>query len=271
MIQKVRQGNDFILVWTIRRMGVLVDLSQAVNMKMYRWVDNQKKQVPFEYLGNGLVRVEVTAEDFSIIGAYRMILEYEFDDPTLMDGDDKKKVDVIAFRIVEWSEEAQQVAQIDVESDILLGLKGDKGDPFTYEDFTLEQLENLQKPLTDYVAIAEVAENQREVNESVRIDNENIRISNESDRVNAEIIREQQEEDRQTNTATAIDNAEIATQNTIDAKNDYYEVVKPDIIAQGEYAIEQGDYAKAQGDIVAGYTLITSIEGIQEFNEINII
>ena len=62
-----------------------------------------------------------------------------------------------------------------------------------------------------------------------------------------------------------------ATQDTIGAKDDYYDVVKPDIIAKGEYAIEQGNYAKAQGDIVAGYTLITSIEGIQEFNEINII
>lgn len=37
-----------------------------------------------------------------------------------------------------------------------------------------------------------------------------------------------------------------------DAKDDYYDVVKPDIIAQGEYATAQGDYAKAQGEAVEG-------------------
>ena len=248
MIQKVRQGNDFILVWTIRRMGVLVDLSQAVNMKMYRWVDNQKKQVPFEYLGNGLVRVEVTVEDFSIIGTYRMILEYEFDDPTLMDGDDKKKVDVIAFRIVEWSEEAQQVAQIDVESDILLGLKGDKGD----SAFTVWNLENGgDNTYQDWIDFLQSPANEIKADSESAIEDVNNAVTNINEVV--------------------IPNAENATQEATDAKNDYYNVVKPDIIAQGEYAIEQGDYAKAQGDIVAGYTLLTSIEGVQEFNEINIV
>ena len=105
----------------------------------------------------------------------------------------------------------------------------------------------FQQPITDFVAVAEVAENQREENEDVRIDNESGRVQAdlsreqrtntaiqavtdaqiESEEVisealndfntrvevveDAEIIREQQEADRQTNTATAISNANTAT------------------------------------------------------------
>lgn len=39
------------------------------------------------------------------------------------------------------------------------GDKGDKGDPFTYEDFTPEQIKELQKPATDAGAVALAAAN----------------------------------------------------------------------------------------------------------------
>ena len=111
----------------------------------------------------------------------------------------------------------------------------------------------------------------REANEIERKLNEAGRVNAESDRVASEQTREQQEVERQNNTAVAITNAENAITDVNAAKDDYYDVVKPAIQAQGVYAQAQGDYAKAQGDIVAGYTLITSIEGTQEFNEINIV
>lgn len=39
------------------------------------------------------------------------------------------------------------------------GDKGDKGDPFTYEDFTPEQIKELQKPATDAGAVSLAAAN----------------------------------------------------------------------------------------------------------------
>ena len=41
-----------------------------------------------------------------------------------------------------------EVIEIDSEIEVMMGhwLKGDKGDPFTYEDFTQEQLEGLRGP-----------------------------------------------------------------------------------------------------------------------------
>ena len=69
-------------------------------------------------------------------------------------------------------------------------VKGDKGDPFTYSDFTPEQIAELQQPAADAIASIEAVE-----------------LSVEQ----AEALRVQAEIDRQTNTATAIQNAENAT------------------------------------------------------------
>ena len=92
------------------------------------------------------------------------------------------------------------------------------------------------------------AEKGRETAETTRVSNENNRVTAEEQRVISETTREQQEQERQTNTAIAITNAENAIVDVNAAKDDYYDVVKPDIIAQGEYATAQGDYAKEQGD-----------------------
>lgn len=125
-------------------------------------------------------------------------------------------------------------------------------------------------------AVRVQAENERETAETTRVSNENNRVTAEQARVNAEIVREQQEQARQANTATAITNAENAIADVNAAKDDYYNVVKPDIIAQGEYATAQGDYAKAQGDYakeqgdyVAGLQVLNAvIYSETEYNEI---
>ena len=128
------------------------------------------------------------------MGAYRLILSYEFEDLSYSDGDQKCVVDVLAFNIVPKTSEADDVTEMAKTTDIMIGLKGDKGDkgdplfililprtvtllkgedPFTMKTFTPEQPENaIEQPITDFVAVAEVAENQREENEGVRVDNE---------------------------------------------------------------------------------------------------
>lgn len=88
-----------------------------------------------------------------------------------------------------------------------------KGDPFTYKDFTPEQIAELQKPATDKLKEVDEAltlikseqeavtnaekerveaEARRETAEAERVNNESIRIGNEASRVEAETLRMQQ-------------------------------------------------------------------------------
>ena len=325
MIQKVRVGNDFIYLWVLKRNGETLDFSQLINKKLFRWVKGNKKEIKFEELPDGILRIEIQTEDFQEFGTYRLIFQYAYADVSLMDGDDKKEHDVVAFSIVEWSEEATRIDEMTVTSDILLGLKGDKGDSAftvwnkengnnkTYQDW----IDFLQSPANDAIVDADAAtlrannaaalantkaseadiatgkantatqqandarngaiqatretiiakdatiQATQEANTatgltSTAINESNIATGKANTVVNtintvvipnaetaaqnannansafsdAEIIREQQEADRQTNAATAITNVENAFVDVNTAKDDYYDVVKPDIIAQ---------------------------------------
>lgn len=73
------------------------------------------------------------------------------------------------------------------------GDKGDKGDPFTYEDFTPEQIADLQRPATEAAdtLITEVRQLEREMSA-----NEQGRVEAEQTRQQAEVLRSQSEQDR---------------------------------------------------------------------------
>lgn len=64
--------------------------------------------------------------------------------------------------------------------------KGDKGDDFTYEDFTPEQIEGLKQPAIDAAEEVEALINVIEGNELSRISAENGRVQAETGRVQAE-------------------------------------------------------------------------------------
>lgn len=106
-------------------------------------------------------------------------------------------------------------------------IKGDKGDAFTFDDFTEAQIKQLQKPATDAAKAAEAAitkveatntnvtnaetqraaaetervaaENSRQSAEQTRIANENTRKSNEIARQDKETTRQNNENQRETN------------------------------------------------------------------------
>ena len=128
MIQKVRVGNDFVFLWELKRNDTALDFSKLINKKLYRWLNGCKKLINFEELDDGILRIEIQTEDFQEIGTYRLIFQYAYEDVSLMDGDDKKEHDIVAFRVVKWSEEATRIDEMSVTSDILIGLKGDKGE-----------------------------------------------------------------------------------------------------------------------------------------------
>lgn len=112
-----------------------------------------------------------------------------------------------------------------------------KGEPFTYDDFTPEQIAELQKPATDAAAsVSELETNIQETEalrkdaEQTRISNENSRTSAENDRVRDENIRKANETSRQSNETARVE-AETARaeefaawQGEIDSKADRSEL-----------------------------------------------
>lgn len=86
----------------------------------------------------------------------------------------------------------------------LPGEKGDKGDPFTYDDFTPEQIAELQRPATEAAAVANQAAEKANkaatdikalgvtlmAEEAKRESAERGRTSAESERAEAEVLRE---------------------------------------------------------------------------------
>lgn len=120
----------------------------------------------------------------------------------------------------------------------LPGEKGDKGDPFTYDDFTPEQIAELQRPATEAAEVAnQAAENANKATsdikalgvkltaeEAKRESAESSRASAESERAEAEFQRETSFSQMQTtleglitDTRTATSNANTAAQSANDA------------------------------------------------------
>lgn len=109
----------------------------------------------------------------------------------------------------------------------LPGEKGDKGDPFTYDDFTPEQIAELQRPATEAAAVAnQAAENANKATsdikalgvkltaeEAKRESAESSRASAESERAEAEFQRETSFSQMQTTLEGLITDTRTATSN----------------------------------------------------------
>jgi hypothetical protein len=179
-IPKIRAGNDFVYVWAIERNGVAVDLTAATIVRLSYGVGkpcNYYTEIPFEIIDGNKVR---SSHNYENTGTYNFRLEFT------MAGVDST-VDIDAFVIVGRTALASEATDFAVTSDMAIGFKGD---PLTYDDLTPEQIAELQQPATD--AIASIQE---------------VELAVET----AEGLRVQAELNRQTNTATAISNAEQAT------------------------------------------------------------
>lgn len=87
------------------------------------------------------------------------------------------------------------IADVEV---MLSFIKGDKGEPFTYADFTPEQISELQKPATEAAESVAALEKSVEGAESLRVSAEQTRVLNEEARVSAENTRISNENARKT-------------------------------------------------------------------------
>lgn len=105
--------------------------------------------------------------------------------------------------------------------------KGDKGDPFTYDDFTPEQIADLQRPATEAAAVANQAAEKANkaatdikylgvtltAEEAKRESAESGRTSAESERAEAEALRESSFSQMQTTLEGLISDTNTATSN----------------------------------------------------------
>ena len=213
---RIRQGNDFLFLWTIVRNGIPEDLGSAKNIRLhFKNYDCVGEVKSFQIVDGNIVRVEVAPEWASRLGAYRLILSYEFENHSYSDGDRKCVVDVLAFNIVPKTSEADDLTEVTKTTDIMIGFFGLSA----YEvwlkdnpDSTKEDYYNwLRQPATDAVSlIDDKIEHLDEVidsstaNEAERVGAENIRLSNEIGRVNAETQRETNEAERLANEASRV-------------------------------------------------------------------
>ena len=109
----------------------------------------------------------------------------------------------------------------------LPGEKGDKGDPFTYDDFTPEQIADLQRPATEAAKVANQAAEKANkaatdikvlgvtltAEEAKRESAESSRTSAESERAEAEVLRETSFSQMQTTLEGLISDTNTATSN----------------------------------------------------------
>jgi hypothetical protein len=219
---RVRQGNDFIFLWTIVRNGIPEDLDNAKNIKLhFKNFDRVREVKSFQIVDGNIVRVEVSPEWASRLGAYSLILSYKFENSSYSDGDRKCVVDVLAFNIVPKTSEADDLTEIAKTTDIMIGFFGLSAYEVWLKDnpgSTKEDYYNwLQKPATDAVSLIDdkiehldevietsteneaervTAEQGRRDAELLRVEAEGIRDANEIDRIEAEGIRDSNETDR---------------------------------------------------------------------------
>ncbi|GAE83343.1 hypothetical protein [Bacteroides reticulotermitis] len=123
--------------------------------------------------------------------------------------------------------------------------KGDKGDPFTYEDFTSEQIDNIKRPALEAAELANEA-------------------------VDSALVATN-------NAITATNEANEATNLANDARDQALEAAQVSHSAAQEantnaaYAKDQGDYAKGEGDRISELIIITSEEASNvDYENINI-
>jgi hypothetical protein len=141
----------------------------------------------------------------------------------------------------EWDEFKDQ--PVTARAAVFFFAKGDKGDPFTYQDFTPEQIEELEKPARD--AAAEITE---DYNTNVKEDygemkedyNTNVK---EDYGTNVKDDYATVKQDAQQATSDANDAAQNANDKAGEANS-----AAQDANDKGTYAKNQGDYAKRKAD-----------------------
>lgn len=143
-MEKVRDGNDIHFVWAIVRNGQPEDLSKIVRSQLTLKSFSREQQLSYEVVDVDKIRIELKREVTNEPGAYNLEFAYTITDTGFSDGLRNCCVDVDPCEIVTKSKYASASNEYAMTSEMAIAFKGDKGDPFTFDDFTPEQLESLK-------------------------------------------------------------------------------------------------------------------------------
>ncbi len=273
---RIREGNDFDVVWAITRAGQPEDLSTATNMKLTLVVYGATIEHNLFTVTDNVLSINIPKEVATIKGDYRLVFEYTLPDAGQPDGDLKCKTDVVPFRIVPFTADADDVYTVNTSSDVLLGFKGDKGDGGddayqiwldlgnvgTYEDF----IAYLRQPAVGAGDSISELEGEIQVSEGLRVSAETARVNAEGDatkgrvkaeneRVQAEIIRQNNEGNRIENEATRVqDEAERNSKENVRQNSEADRIGAEEVRAQAESERVQAETARvnAEGDATKG-------------------
>lgn len=234
-VTSIRKGNDIVIEWTVNRKdGSPYDLTGR-DLHLYYSVRYYQMAVEDFSVEGNVVKWTFHGKDQQYIGSYTVTLEEN------RGVDCMHTVDVCdAFALVSRScKEIDggscgnvRIQTLSLVTNADLGVRGDPGLSayevavqegftgtikewleslaFTYDDFTPEQIEALQKPATDAAKSVAALENRIADNESKRIHNDSQRNTDEALRQENEQARKAAEQKRQQDTADAIRNANSA-------------------------------------------------------------
>lgn len=143
-MKNIRDGNDIHFVWAIVRNGQPEDLSKIVRSQLTLKSFSREQQLSYEVVDVDKIRIELKREVTNEPGAYNLEFAYTITDTGFSDGLRNCCVDVDPCEIVTKSKYASASNEYAMTSEMAIAFKGDKGDPFTYDDFTPEQIEALK-------------------------------------------------------------------------------------------------------------------------------
>lgn len=195
-MNRIRIGNDFDVAWAIYRGGIPEDFTTAISKKLTMEVYGSVIENNLFTITGNIVTANMPKELLTIPGDYRLVFEYTLPDAGQPDGDLKCTTDVVAFRIVRTTANADPIVLVNVASDVAIAFKGDKGDigvdayqiwldmgnTGTYDDYIAWQ----RAPAVDAASTVDALETQVSANEVIRQQNEDGRVNAESGRSTAE-------------------------------------------------------------------------------------
>lgn len=185
-MSRIRIGNDFVVVWAITRSGIPEDLNNITESVLTLRTFSQQQEINFIILDNNKLKIEFDDSIITKIGEYNLRFNY-------IDEGREITIDVDCFNIVGRTDQADDITEIQLTGDVTIGFKGD---PFTYYDFTEEQLLNIQQPILDLVDEVELEVSDWRLEEESRVTTENIRVASENDRIVNENTRVTYESNR---------------------------------------------------------------------------
>ena len=153
---KITQGNDFTALWTIERFGKLVDLTTAQDIELKIKTVQGEKPIPaldWSLDTDSTIRIEFTSQFLEWLTKYRIELKFKTPDSTLADGFQESRATINAFEICDASECSNTPSEIELRTNITIGLKGDMGDSFMYKWVGTSLFVKTDNPNSDWIGV----------------------------------------------------------------------------------------------------------------------